>query len=121
MRSSEETSEYFEFSNVFERELEKEEKMMSLWSEKDDEYLFQLVKEENKTDWDIIAQNFMNFDAAMCLKRYRKLKDIQTKKGMWITIEDTLLKNAILLFGDSNWPMVSVFVPGRNSKQCRER
>ncbi|KAJ6234275.1 myb protein-related [Anaeramoeba flamelloides] len=74
---------------------------------KKDEYLIQLVKEDNKTNWDLIAQNFKNFDATMCLKRYRT--------------EDTLLKNAIKLFGETNWAQVSVFVNGRTSKQCRER
>ncbi|KAJ3424433.1 snRNA-activating protein complex subunit [Anaeramoeba flamelloides] len=121
MRSINEGSKQYNTSTLFEKELEKEEKQMDRWAQKDDEYLIQLVKEDNKTNWDLISQNFKNFDATMCLKRYRTLKSIQTKKGMWIKIEDTLLKNAINLFGETNWAQVSAFIPGRNSKQCRER
>ncbi|KAJ6225939.1 snRNA-activating protein complex subunit 4 [Anaeramoeba flamelloides] len=94
---------------------------VSLKSISKDELLKDLVKEDHKTNWELVSQKFENFDSTMCLKRYRKILNIETKKGMWTDIEDNLLVNAIKLFGDSNWSQVSVFVYGRNSKQCRER
>ncbi|KAJ3436675.1 snRNA-activating protein complex subunit [Anaeramoeba flamelloides] len=120
-RSTNEGLKNLDFSQVFERELKKEEKEMNLWTQKDDELLKDLVKEDHKTNWELVSQKFENFDSTMCLKRYRKILNIETKKGMWTDIEDNLLVNAIKLFGDSNWSQVSVFVYGRNSKQCRER
>ncbi|KAJ3439703.1 snRNA-activating protein complex subunit [Anaeramoeba flamelloides] len=94
---------------------------MSLWTQKDDELLKELVGDGQKPNWELIAQKFKNFNSTMCLKRYRKIERIETKKGMWVEIEDNLLRNAIKLFGDSSWTQVACFVYGRNSKQCRER
>ncbi|KAJ3445552.1 snRNA-activating protein complex subunit [Anaeramoeba flamelloides] len=120
-RSTNESLKHLDFSELFISELKKEEEEMSLWTQKDDELLKDLVKVDHKTNWELVSQNFENFDSTMCLKRYRKILNIETKKGMWTDIEDNLLIKAIKLFGNSNWAQVSVFVYGRNSKQCRER
>ena len=35
--------------------------------------------------------------------------------------EDEMLKNLVENFGDNNWQVISSKMPGRNSRQCRER
>ena len=35
--------------------------------------------------------------------------------------EDQRLRNLVFKFGDNNWKMISNFMPGRSSRQCRER
>lgn len=44
-----------------------------------------------------------------------------TKKNKWSSEEDFYLRQAILKFGVDNWKSVSLVVPGRTGKQCRER
>lgn len=42
-------------------------------------------------------------------------------KTKWTFDEDVRLKEAVEKFGTDSWIRISQFVPGRNSKQCRER
>lgn len=42
-------------------------------------------------------------------------------KIKWTYDEDVRLKEAVEKFGTDSWIRISQFVPGRNSKQCRER
>lgn len=45
----------------------------------------------------------------------------QQHKAKWTFEEDARLKDAVEKFGTDSWIRISQFVPGRNSKQCRER
>lgn len=44
-----------------------------------------------------------------------------TPKIKFTPYEDILLKNACMLYGVNNWRLISMHVPGRNPRQCRER
>jgi hypothetical protein len=44
-----------------------------------------------------------------------------TRKKKWTAIEDQILDAAVAQFGLENWRRVAMVVPGRSSKQCRER
>lgn len=44
-----------------------------------------------------------------------------THKSKWTIDEDQKLQNAVEKYGTGSWIRISRFVPGRNSKQCRER
>ena len=43
------------------------------------------------------------------------------KKNKWTPQEDALLEGAVKQHGTDNWREVAELVPGRSSKQCRER
>ena len=43
------------------------------------------------------------------------------KKSKWTPVEDKALIESVKIHGTKNWIAVSSLVPGRNSKQCRER
>jgi len=43
------------------------------------------------------------------------------KKSKWTPAEDRALVESVKIHGTKNWIAVSTLVPGRNSKQCRER
>lgn len=43
------------------------------------------------------------------------------KKGPWSEHEDKLLGESIAKHGSKNWSFISIHVPGRTGKQCRER
>ncbi|KAJ6251677.1 snRNA-activating protein complex subunit 4 [Anaeramoeba flamelloides] len=101
--------------------LRRENNMMKKWTPKDEKLLLQLVRTEKFCDWDFVSSHFEEFEPKHCFKRYRQLKKIESIKGAWNSIEDELLKKAIVEFGERNWAYVSNFVPARSSKQCRER
>ena len=44
-----------------------------------------------------------------------------TPKCRWNPAEDQLLRKSIEEFGTHNWKIIATKVPGRTSKQCRER
>lgn len=44
-----------------------------------------------------------------------------SKKNKWSSEDDLRLHQAVLKFGVDNWKTVSLVVPGRTGKQCRER
>ncbi|KAJ6234465.1 myb protein [Anaeramoeba flamelloides] len=50
-----------------------------------------------------------------------EVKKIKSVKGAWCEIEDEYLLNAIKNLGLDDWNYVGLLVPGRTSKQCRER
>uniref|UniRef100_M8C9W6 Transcription factor MYB98 n=1 Tax=Aegilops tauschii TaxID=37682 RepID=M8C9W6_AEGTA len=42
-------------------------------------------------------------------------------KGSWTVEEDTLLRVKVQEFGLGRWAEVTLYLPGRSGKQCRER
>ena len=55
-----------------------------------------------------------------CLQRWQKVIRPGLIKGQWSSEEDALLTYLITL-GFKNWGKLAVHMPGRTSKQCRER
>lgn len=55
------------------------------------------------------------------LARQCSSSSIPPRKLKWTAYEDNLLIEAVKKYGTSNWMNVAMFVPGRSSKQCRER
>jgi hypothetical protein len=55
-----------------------------------------------------------------CLQRWRKALKPGLVKGPWSIQEDQLLHHLVHK-GFKNWGKLSKYVPGRTSKQCRER
>jgi hypothetical protein len=43
------------------------------------------------------------------------------KKAKWTIPEDRALTSSLQELGTTNWPLVAAALPGRSSKQCRER
>lgn len=48
-------------------------------------------------------------------------EDSKNIKNFWSADEDLLLKHLIEVEGVGHWPKISCQIPGRTSKQCRER
>ncbi|KAJ3447892.1 myb DNA-binding domain superfamily protein-related [Anaeramoeba flamelloides] len=92
----------------------------SIWSKKEDDILAKAVKLHKGQEWDLVAELFQNKNSSQCLHRWKKVLDPKLKKGSWSKEEDQFLKQGVKSHGQS-WPQVSLFVPGRTAKQCRER
>jgi hypothetical protein len=42
-------------------------------------------------------------------------------KSKFAPLEDSLLIEAVMTYGPSDWNLIATLVPGRNARQCRER
>jgi hypothetical protein len=62
----------------------------------------------------------MNIISVQCLQRWQKVLKPGLVKGSWSDKEDQLLRS-IVARGPKNWGKVASCIPGRTSKQCRER
>jgi len=59
--------------------------------------------------------------ASECARRWKRLRDLETKKGAWTDEEDARLKRLLHQNSKKIWGEVAIFIPGRSAKQCRER
>jgi hypothetical protein len=61
--------------------------------------------------------------ASECRARWIELtkQTSEVEKRAWTTVEDELLAELVDEYEQHNWSLVASQLPGRNSKQCRER
>jgi len=52
--------------------------------------------------------------------KFKKSKNIPIKKGKWSPQEDKLLEDWVKEHGPKDWKHCSLFIQGRNGKQCKE-
>ncbi|KAJ3447925.1 myb protein-related [Anaeramoeba flamelloides] len=71
--------------------------------------------------WEKITNQFPHISPKDLLELIKNNTKEITIKGPWVELEDQLLCVAIEKCGAQKWSNISTFVPGRTSKQCRER
>jgi len=89
------------------------------WSVEEDDRLRDLA-EEHSENWNMIADMMGLRSATECETRWNAANS-QDKKGTWTTEEDKRLQQLIPLQPRKSWAEVAALIPGRSSKQCRER
>lgn len=72
------------------------------------------------SNWHAISQCVQNRSVFQCQRRLLTLLSPMTLKGQWTASEDAMLLG-ILHYAHESWGSVADMMPGRNSKQCRER
>ncbi|CAM9765727.1 unnamed protein product, partial [Phaeothamnion confervicola] len=90
------------------------------WTEGEDEELRQAVAEMGESNWKDIAARVNGRNHVQCLQRWAKVLKPGLKKGVWTPEEDARLMELVAQ-GYKNWGQLSNHLPGRTSKQCRER
>ncbi|CAM9662353.1 unnamed protein product [Scytosiphon promiscuus] len=90
------------------------------WDKDEDERLRASVEKHHGTNWKHIAAEVRTRNHVQCLQRYRKVLAPGLVKGQWTPQEDQLLLS-VVNEGHKNWGSLSKEIPGRTSKQCRER
>ncbi|CAM9178663.1 unnamed protein product, partial [Hapterophycus canaliculatus] len=90
------------------------------WDRDEDERLRTSVEKHRGTNWKQIAAEVRTRNHVQCLQRYRKVLAPGLVKGQWTPQEDQLLLS-VVNEGHKNWGSLSKEIPGRTSKQCRER
>uniref|UniRef100_A0AAV1U211 Uncharacterized protein n=1 Tax=Peronospora matthiolae TaxID=2874970 RepID=A0AAV1U211_9STRA len=90
------------------------------WTQEEDEKLRDAVGRHGERNWKSIAEEVPGRNHTQCLQRWTKVLAPGLVKGHWRPDEDELLKE-LVAEGRKNWGQVATRIPGRTSKQCRER
>uniref|UniRef100_M4C2C4 Uncharacterized protein n=1 Tax=Hyaloperonospora arabidopsidis (strain Emoy2) TaxID=559515 RepID=M4C2C4_HYAAE len=90
------------------------------WMQEEDEKLREAVGRHGERNWKSIAEEVPGRNHTQCLQRWTKVLAPGLVKGHWRPDEDELLKE-LVAEGRKNWGQVATRIPGRTSKQCRER
>jgi hypothetical protein len=81
---------------------------------------------EFKTDWVTISALVPGRTRKQCMDRWHDVVDpnidrASGRAGKWAEDEDKKLKDAVQTHDGKDWIAISVLVPGRTKKQCRDR
>ena len=90
------------------------------WTASEDDALRKAVKKHGEKNWKAIAEEVDGRNHTQCLQRWTKVLAPGLVKGHWRPDEDELLRK-LVAEGRKNWGQVATRIPGRTSKQCRER
>ncbi|OQS00909.1 myb-like DNA-binding protein [Achlya hypogyna] len=91
------------------------------WTDEEDNALRRAVELNGNENWKAIAELVPGRNHSQCLQRWNKVLKPGLIKGNWAPDEDQLLRRQIELCGENAWVQVAEGVPGRTTKQCRER
>ncbi|CAD8174945.1 unnamed protein product [Paramecium pentaurelia] len=91
-----------------------------LWTQKEINNLISYYK-KYKGNWKQIIKHLKGRNISQCSQKYRKLQDQEKRtKKKWSIAEDQILIDAFKEFG-RQWIKISQRLPGRTSKQVRDR
>lgn len=90
------------------------------WTKEEDDALRKAVELHNEKNWKAIAAMVPGRNHTQCLQRWTKVLAPGLVKGHWSPQEDELLRQ-LVASEQKNWGEVAAKIPGRTSKQCRER
>ncbi|KAH9256855.1 hypothetical protein BASA81_004968 [Batrachochytrium salamandrivorans] len=103
------------------------------WTSEEDQILTDILMEHGPKNWKAIAHMFCERSSTtrinvQCLQRWKKVLQPGLKKGKWSMEEDAVLMELVteVLCQEGGgkgirWPRIALRIPGRTSKQCRER
>ncbi|KAI9905140.1 hypothetical protein PsorP6_013430 [Peronosclerospora sorghi] len=90
------------------------------WTKDEDDALRAAVESHREKNWKAIAAQVPGRNHTQCLQRWTKVLAPGLVKGHWSPHEDELLRRLVAT-EQKNWGDVASKIPGRTSKQCRER
>ena len=67
------------------------------------------------------AEYFEDRTDVQCLHRWTKVLNPAVHKRPWTREEDDAIQRLVAQYGTKQWTVVAEHLPGRISKQCRER
>lgn len=90
------------------------------WTKGEDALLVQAVEKCGSNNWRAVAACVPSRTNGQCAERWGKYVKPGLKKGHWTTFEDNTLMR-LVQSGMTHWPTIAEHIPGRTSKQVRER
>lgn len=93
------------------------------WTEEEDETLQDLAESMEPKNWTAIAESLPGRTNRDCKRRWGQLQRSGDGRARtpWTKEEDEQLKELVAVHGSKAWKLISSMMPGRKSKQCRER
>ncbi|OQS07558.1 myb-like DNA-binding protein [Thraustotheca clavata] len=91
------------------------------WTDEEDNALRRAVELNGNENWKAIADLVPGRNHSQCLQRWNKVLKPGLIKGNWSLEEDQMLRQQIEICGEHAWVRIAEGVPGRTTKQCRER
>jgi hypothetical protein len=96
------------------------------WTKCEDNKLKDAVEKYGDENWDAISALFAARTKIQCRSRWYDVVDPRIDRttprtGRWTQDEDDNLKEAAEKYGGQNWEEISMLVPSRTQKQCRDR
>jgi hypothetical protein len=91
------------------------------WTEAEDDLLRQLVRDRPTVGWSELTQFFANKSASQIAGRWENVLNPMLVKESWTRDEDEAIVRHVEANGTNDWETVSRELPGRASRQCRER
>ena len=90
------------------------------WTAEEDQRLKEALEKPGPITWRKVAIEVGTRDHVQCLQRWQKVLRPGLVKGQWSPEEDSRLLYLVSL-NFKNWGKLCQHMPGRTSKQCRER
>jgi hypothetical protein len=92
------------------------------WTPQEDFQLIRLVQSSMMpTNWAHISESFPTKTETQVAGRWAKVLDPSLLKGSWTRHEDETIIRYVAANGTKSWTKLSLLLPGRIGKQCRER
>lgn len=91
------------------------------WTENDDRYLTEIVQNNPIPQWPEIAMLFPGKTSHQVADRWTRVLNPNLVKGSWTREEDAQIIQYVNMNGPRHWGSLAELLPGRISKQCRER
>ena len=110
-----------ELENTGDKSEKLNERKCCRWTKEEDDLLIALVEEFEGKSWKKISSFIKNRSPIQCLHRWTKILKPGLVKGPWTAEEDNILISWVKKNGTANFINCNNIIPGRNSKQCRER
>ena len=104
------------------QETSRRSSVMRQWTPSEDELLRTAVANNKASSWATIAEAVPGRNHVQCFHRWTEALKPGLVKGAWSEAEDQLLIHLKASSGQkTSWGQLSQLVPGRSTKQCRER
>lgn len=91
------------------------------WTEEEDKLLIELVSKQKEVKWSELTHYFHGKSSHQISDRWAKVLDPKLIKGSWTGEEDARIVKWVSDHGARDWGALAERLPGRISKQCRER
>lgn len=91
------------------------------WTRQEDEFLCKIKSSNENPKWAEIMHYFPSKTQHQVNERWEKVLNPDLVKGSWTREEDELIVRWVAEKGTKEWGALAAQLPGRISKQCRER
>ena len=91
------------------------------WLKEEDEQLMKVMSSQERPNYSQLAQMFPGKTGQQVAERWDKVLNPSLLKGSWTRQEDETIIEFVKANGTKKWQKLSLLLPGRIGKQCRER